>query len=233
MTSSIIISFRESLEAVLITGIILATLTRQQKQALKPYVIIGALLGVVVSVLGGALLFTSAQGLPEETMELIEGVMMLVASGLIAYFVVWLSTQTSSISKSISDTVSKKSTGFGLALLAFLGVFREGLELVVFTMAKLSTQANELAIGTGIGITAAILLGVLVFKTSIKLNLTWIFKALGLILILIGADLLAKGLVKLNFRLNGFETVIMVLYAVVALVFFFKSDLLKLIAKQA
>jgi len=158
---------------------------------------------------------------------------MLVASGLIAYFVVWLSTQTSSISKSISDRVSKKSTGLGLALLAFLGVFREGLELVVFTMAKLSTQANELAIGTGIGITAAILLGVLVFKTSIKLNLTWIFKGLGLILILIGAELLAKGLVKLSLGLNGFETAIMVFYAVVALVFFFKSDLLKLIAKQA
>jgi high-affinity iron transporter len=221
------------LEAVLIVGIILATLTQQNKQVLKPYVIIGASVGVAVSILGGSLLFMSAQGLNEETMALIEGIMMLTASGLIAYFVVWLSAQSHSISSSISASVTKTSTGLGLAVLAFLGVFREGLELVVFTMANLSAHANDVALGTLIGIVGALILGVLVFRSSIKLNLSWIFKGLGLILILIGAELLAEGLVKLNSGLESFETPVMVLYTLVALTLFFKRDLLKLVRKTA
>jgi high-affinity iron transporter len=233
MNSSIILSFRESLEAVLIVGIILATLTQQNKQALKLYVIIGAIVGVVISILGGGLLFMSAQGLEEDTMELIEGIMMLLASGLIAYFVVWLAAQNQSISGSISASVTKTSTGLGLAVLAFLGVFREGLELVVFTMANLSAHANDVALGTLIGIIGALILGVLVFKSSLKLNLSWIFKGLGLILILIGAELLAEGLVKLNSGMESVETPVMALYVILALVLFFKRDLIKLVRKTA
>ena len=175
----------------------------------------------------------SAQGLEEDTMELIEGIMMLLASGLIAYFVVWLAAQNQSISGSISASVTKTSTGLGLAVLAFLGVFREGLELVVFTMANLSVHANDVALGTLIGIIGALILGVLVFKSSLKLNLSWIFKGLGLILILIGAELLAEGLVKLNSGMESVETPVMALYVILALVLFFKRDLVKLVPQNS
>jgi len=231
MFSNLVLAFRESLEAVLIVGIILATLTRQNKQSLKPYVIAGALSGILISILAGAVLFLSAQGLEEETMELFEGGMMLVASGLIAYFVIWMAQQNQNISASITSSVSKTSTGLGLAGLAFLGVFREGLELVIFTMANLSTQATDIALGTLSGIILAIIAGFLIFKSTVKLNLGWIFKGLGLVLIYIGAELLEEGLIKLIPSVSAFEDLIFFGYIIVALVIFFKTDLFKVFRK--
>jgi len=233
MTSSLILSFRESLEAVLIVGIIITSLGRQQKTSMKSHVILGALLGVLVSVAAGVILFLSAQSLPEETMEVVEALMMLTASGLIAYFVIWLAAQNQSISASLSDKVTKTTSGFGLVLLAFLGIFREGFELVIFTLTNLSANASDVALGTVLGILMALVVGWLLFKSTVKLNLSWIFKGLGLILIYLGAELLEEGLVKLIPSLESVENVILVGYIGVALVIFFKSDLTRLIRRQA
>lgn len=231
MSTSFIISFRESLEAVLIVGIILTSLSHQNKQSLRRPVILGALFGVLISLAGGIVLFLSAQGLEEETMELVEGIMMLLASGLIAYFVVWLAAQSQNLSSSIKAQVAKTSTGWGLGILAFLGIFREGLELVILTLANLSANAVDVALGTLLGIFLAILVGWSLFKSTVKLNLGWIFKGLGLVLIFLGAELLEEGLVKLIPSFESFESVILVGYIAIALLVFFKSDLGKLIRK--
>ena len=231
MISNLVLAFRESLEAVLIVGIILTTLTRQNKQGLKPYVIVGALTGIIISILAGAVLFLSAQGLEEETMELFEGGMMLVASGLIAYFVIWMAQQNQNISASITSSVSKTSTGLGLAGLAFLGVFREGLELVIFTMANLSAQATDIALGTVSGIVLAVITGILIFKSTVKLNLGWIFKGLGLVLIYIGAELLEEGLIKLIPSASAIEDLVFFGYIIGALVIFFKTYRIRLVRK--
>ncbi len=58
-------------------------------------------------------------------------------------------------------------------------------------------------------------------------------QGLGLILILIGAELLAEGLVKLNSGMESVETPVMALYVILALVLFFKRDLVKLVRKTA
>jgi high-affinity iron transporter len=229
MTTSLFLSLRESLEAVLIVGIILSTLTQQHKDKLKPYVYIGTLAGLLVSLIGGFLLYSSAQALEEETLEIIEGIMMLVASGLIAYFVIWLSQQNTDASASLSNKVSKTSTGIGLALLAFFGILREGSELVVFTLANLSTQANDVALGTILGIGLAVLIGIVIFKSSIKLNLNWIFKILGLVLIFIGSDLFVEGLIEFSHNLESIELWIQGVYIVVSLWIFLKEDLWKLL----
>lgn len=228
MTSNLILSLRESLEAVLIVGIILSTLTQQHKEKLKPYVYGGSLAGLLISLIGGIVLFNSAQSLEEETLEIVEGIMMLLASGLIAYFVVWLSQQSTDYSSSIAKNVSKASTGFGLALLAFFAILREGLELVVFTLANLNSQATDVALGTILGVVIAVIIAIIIFKFSIKLNLNWIFKILGLVLIAIGANLLAEGLVELISGLEEYELFIQLGYGILALFIFLKQDFIKM-----
>lgn len=230
MITNLITSFRESLEAVLIVGIILSTLTQQHKEKLKSYVVLGAIGGMLVSMIGGIILFDSIHLLDSATYRQIQGFMMLVASGLVAYFVVWLAQQNKQISFSINDRIAKTSTGIGLALLAFLGILREGLELVIYTLSNLTVQATDVAIGTIVGFILAIVCGWLIFKTSIKLNVNWIFKILGLILIYIGAGLFAEGILK--FIPNGsdlLEFAFLVGYGVIALIIYLRNDVKKIL----
>jgi len=143
--------------------------------------------------------------------------------------VVWIAQQNKDYSLSISKNVSKASTGFGLAVLAFFAILREGLELVVFTLANLNSQANDVALGTILGVLIAVVIAIVIFKFSIKLNLTWIFKILGLVLIVIGADLLAEGLVKFFPGLEDYELLIQLGYGLPALLLFLKQNIRRLI----
>lgn len=229
MLSSLVLSFREGFEAVLIVGIILAYLKQTNKEKLTKFVYYGTMLGILVAIIGGYIGFKEAQGLEEEGEEFFGAIMMLVASGLIGYFVVWMSNQNRNISQSIKSSVDKTSTGLGLFVLAFLSVFREGIELIAFILTKVSEKASSVAAGTGIGILLAVILGYALFKTSVKLNIKIIFKVLGIILIFVGAELFGEGLAKLIPAAGEFlEEGGAVLFGGISLLFFLKEDLKRL-----
>src|SRR3989339_467463 len=105
MLTSFLLSFRESLEAALVVGILLAYLLQIGRKDLSKFVYSGALLGFIISVIGGFIGFREVKELGEELEEAFEGIMMLVASGLIAYFVVWIGSQTRNISTEIRSKV--------------------------------------------------------------------------------------------------------------------------------
>lgn len=226
MFSSMLLSFREGLEAVLVVGIILTYLAQIDKKRLSKFVLWGVLAGVLVSAIGGYIGFNEAKELEETGEELFEGIMMLVASGLIGYFVIWMANQNRNISSSIKNSVDKSATGIGLFILSFLSVFREGIELVTFILTKVSENASSVALGTVIGIVAAIIVGYMIFKTSVKLNLKLVFKILGLILIFIGADLFGESLVKFIPAGGEFiENIGLILFGGISLVYFLKDDI--------
>lgn len=233
MLSSLAISFREGLEAVLVIGIILTYLTQTNKKKLVKFVYWGTMIGVLVGVIGGYIGFREAKELEEEGKDLFEAVMMLVASGLIGYFVVWMANQNRNISQSIKNSVDKASTGFGLFILAFLSVIREGIELVTFILTKVSENASSVATGTAAGIMLAVITGYLMFKTSLKLNIKIIFKILGIILIFIGAELFGEGLAKL-IPIGGelLEEIGATVFGALSLIYFLKDDIKKLLGKQ-
>ncbi|MFV9510336.1 FTR1 family iron permease [Tepidibacillus sp. LV47] len=233
MFSSMFLSFREGLEAVLIVGIILTYLVQIKKENLSKYVYSGATIGIFISLIGGFIGFKEAQELEEAGEELFEGIMMLISSGLIGYFVVWMATQNRNMAKSLKTSIDKQNTGWGLFVLSFLSVLREGMELVTFTLTKVSENAITIASGTVIGIILAIIVGYLVFKTSLKLNLKIIFQVLGVILIFIGAELLGEGLVKLiPSGAELLETSSAILFAGISLIYFLKDDLYKIFKKR-
>lgn len=233
MFQSGLLSFREVLEAVLVIGIMLTYLSQNNKKNLSKFVYLGGILGLGVSLIGGFIGFSEAKELEDGSEAIFEGIMMLVASGLIAYFVVWMSNQNKNISSGIKSSVDKNSTGLGLFVLAFLSVFREGIELVAFILSKLSESASDVALGTGIGLVFAILVGYIIFKTSVKLNLKIVFKILGLVLIFIGAELFGESLVKLIPLANeGLEEIAAILFGGISLLYFLKNDISKYIKKS-
>jgi high-affinity iron transporter len=136
MLDSLLLSLREGLEAALIIGIILSQLVRLERRDLAKFVYIGAILGFIVSAVGGLIGFTEAQEAEEASEEIFEGIMMLLSAGLIAYFILWLHRNHGSTS-SVTSKVTKNTNGIGLLVLSFLSVFREGMELVIFNLTKI------------------------------------------------------------------------------------------------
>lgn len=158
---------------------------------------------------------------------------MLLSSGLIAYFIVWMANQNRNIASSLKNSVDKNATGFGLLILSFLSVFREGIELVIFILTKIDEHLSNVAFGTALGIVLSIIVGYAIFKTSLKLNLKVIFKALGVILIFIGAELMGEGLVKfIPFGGELLEIIGAGLFIVVSLIYFLKDDINKYLKRE-
>lgn len=140
MAGCLLLSLREGLEAALIIGIILAQLVRTGRKDLTKMVYIGALLGFIVSAVGGIIGFNEAQEAEKASEEIFEGIMMLLSSGLIAYFILWIHRNHGNTS-SVAKKVKRSTSAIGLLILSFLSVFREGLELVIFNLTKITESA--------------------------------------------------------------------------------------------
>jgi high-affinity iron transporter len=228
MWSSLALSLREGLEVSLIIGIILAHVTKIGRKDLKYSVFIGAAAGLIFSLVFGFIGFNEARELEEESEEIFEGVMMLLAASLIAYFILWLH-RSKEMTSSVTSKISRSSSKWGLIVLAFLSVFREGTELIIFNLTQVNQHASSIVFGSISGILLAIVITYILFKTAIKLNLWIIFKALGVFLIFIGGELCGEGLVKL-FEAGGepLEIIGFSVFTVASLYLFFQTELKKL-----
>lgn len=232
MVSSLLLSFRESLEASLVVGIILIHLFQTGRKELAKFVYYGALSGVILSFIGGYIGFIKARELGKEGEELFKSIMMLLASGLIAYFIVWMGSQANSISADIKNKVAGNTTALGLSILSFLSVFREGMELCIFILTKVSEKASDVALGSSLGVVLSVLITYIIFKSSIKFNLKLVFKILGFILIYIGAEMFAEGIIKLTeIGEDPFDSLLFALFAVPSLFIFLKNDLKRIFKK--
>lgn len=189
-------------------------------------------MGLIVSVVGGFIVFNEAKALNEKGQEIFENIMRLLAAGLIAYFIIWVGNQSKNISADIKSKVSGNNSFIGIFVLSFLAVFREGMELCTMILTKISENAFNVVLGIGLGLILAILITYIIFKSSIKLKLKLIFKILGFILIYLGAEMFAEGILGLTeLGEEPFEAIFMLIYAIPSLYFFFKNDIVKLVKK--
>ena len=83
-----------------------------------------------------------------------------------------------------------------IALVAFLGVGREGLETAIFFYATTEAAGqgnNQPLIGWVIGL-GAVVLGWLIYRGAVKINLATFFRYTGILLVLVAAGILAYGI---------------------------------------
>ena len=148
----------------------------------------------VVASLGTAwglnLLVASTQG---RTRELLEGLVMLSAAGVLFYVSYWLIAQSESkrwlgyLKRQTQRGVEMGGRGT-LALTAFLAVYREGAETALMYQAMIGTQAQSragllgLAAGLGLGLFLLAGFAVVVRVTSVRLPLRAFFKFSGAVL---------------------------------------------------
>jgi high-affinity iron transporter len=104
-----------------------------------------------------------------------EGVIGLAAAAMLVYVSYWLHSKASlsGWQSYISQQTSQALRGgrlFGLAVLAFLAVFREGAETALFYLGMVSNISNtDLLIGLGLGFGALAVLGFLMVVVGVRI----------------------------------------------------------------
>src|SRR3972149_4605043 len=163
----LVVGLREGIEAALLIGIVLAYLTKIGQKPLRKYVYIGAAVAFGASLVA-ALLFAVLIGEFEGTAEqLFEGFAAILAVIVLTSMILWMMVAAKDIRRHVEhriDVLVDRRKVLGLASLAFIAVFREGVETVLF-MAGLtgaSTTADIVA-GVGLGVLVAAFLGVGLF----------------------------------------------------------------------
>lgn len=195
MIASFIITFRETLEAALIVGIILAYLLKTKKTKYNNLVHMGVVSAVVASIIGAFLFNNLAGGFTGTAEQIFEGVAMLSAAFLLTFMIMWMMKQRHVIHELHEklDIEIKEQHKVGLFMVVFVSVLREGIETVLFLGAASFVSGENSMVGAITGIIAAVILGYFMFVASKKINLKKFFNATSAILVFFAAGLVAHG----------------------------------------
>ena len=199
-----LIMLREGIEAALIVGIIASYLKQTGRGQWMPAVWIGVFLAAALALLvGGGLELVSAE-FPQKQQELFEGVVGLVAVGILSSMVFWMRKVAQSIKHSLHVSLDQALTGSkhqvtALIAMVFFAVAREGLETVFFLLAVFQQSEGPAApIGALLGLILAIIVGFLIYTGSMRLNLGAFFRWTGLFIQVVAAGILANSVQALH-----------------------------------
>lgn len=145
--NSFLIILREGFEAILVIGALTAYLAKTGHKDKVRAVYRGALLALGASLVT-AVLFQTVITISGAAAEAVEGATMLVATAVLFYVSYWLISKAESARwqnyiKSKVESSIARSNVFALAFAAFLAVYREGAETVLFYQALYSSAGGD------------------------------------------------------------------------------------------
>ncbi len=200
MFPNFLIAFREVLEMSLIVGIVLSYLNKTNQTKYNNVVYVGIGAGIVGSIIGALLFHELAGDFAGRSEQIFEGVTMLIGAGLLTSMIIWMRKQKN-IAKHLEQKIEAHASNdhrLGLFLLVFISILREGIETVIFLSASSLVSADTKLIGVLSGIVAAIILGYLMFVTTVRIDLKKFFTVTSTLLILFAAGLVAHGVHELG-----------------------------------
>lgn len=198
MFANFLIGLREGLEAALVIGILVAYLVKTDRRHLLREVWLGAGLAGGVSLAFGAILTYGPRSLSFRTQELIGGTLSLIAVAFVTWMIFWMAATARSLRSELEDRLDAAVTvgGSAVFVLAALAVGREGLETALFLWAAAQATGSSTVplIGGALGLAVAAVLGYLITKSSVRLNLGKFFFRSGILLVFVAAGVLAYGI---------------------------------------
>ncbi len=198
---------REGFEAILIVGAIIAYLRKaagedvnRRRKTLTP-VYIGSILGIVMS-FALAWLLNAIKLANTASQEIIEGVTALLAVCVLYYVSNWM------LSKSETDawtgyikskTQRANGSSMALAFTAFLAVFREGAEVVLFYQPMLNGDYSRGSVWSGfiVGCVVLVFVYLAIHFLSVKIPLKPFFTATSVLMFLMSISFLGAGIKEL------------------------------------
>ena len=203
LTTGLLTGLREGVEATLIVSIILAYLAKTGNSRHFDKIWLGTGAAIAVSVAVGLILFVTIGGLEEPAEQIFEGAAMLLAAAVVTWMLFWMRRTAASVKGELQASVDRRlveGSIWGLAVLAFTAVIREGIETSLFLMAQAqaATQADGNAFatlfGALIGLVIAAVIGYGFYKGARVINLRTFFQWTGVALVFIAAGLLSHGI---------------------------------------
>ena len=208
MGASFVIALREGIEAALIVSIVLAYLRQLGATDRGRLVWWGAIVAVVLSVGVGTAIFVAGAEFEGTAEQIFEGLVTFAAVGVLTWMIFWMRRQGARIKSDLQEKVDTAlmTGGFALAGLAFFAVLREGIETALFLYAAAKGTAVEgtnvapaaQVLGAFLGLGLAVVLGVMLYRGGIRMNLRSFFRVTGLLLIVVAAGLFAFALHELQ-----------------------------------
>jgi high-affinity iron transporter len=203
MLATLVIFLREGVEASMIIAILLAYLNRIGRRDHFRDVFIGVGAALILATAGGAVAYETIRRYDVSRVQTIfETPTYLVAATVLTYMTFWMRKHARSLSKELrarADAALDGRARWGLGLLAFQAVGREGLETVVFTLAIIfSTSTASALSGASIGLAGALGVAFVIYRLGHKLNLARFFTVIGVLLMVFAAGLLADSVENLQ-----------------------------------
>jgi high-affinity iron transporter len=201
--ATLVIFLREGVEASMIIAILLAYLNRIGRREHFRDVFLGVGAALVLATGGGVAAYETIRSYDGSRVQTIfETVTYLVAATVLTYMTFWMRKHARSLSKELrarADAALDGRARWGLGLLAFQAVGREGLETVVFTLAIIfSTSAAGALTGAVIGLAGSLAIAFVIYRLGHKLNLARFFTVIGVLLMVFAAGLLADAVENLQ-----------------------------------
>ncbi|MBI5235443.1 MAG: FTR1 family iron permease [Deltaproteobacteria bacterium] len=203
--NSFMIILREGFEAILVLSAICAYLVKTGQKPRARVVYKGAGLAVAASVLTAALLSTiiRTSGAGKEA---VEGVVMLLAASVLFYVSWWLISKMEAVRwrdyiRAKVEGSSGKGNFLALGLAAFLSVYREGAETILFYEALYSgapSQGAAIAAGLGAGCLLLIVLFILIRYAGVRIPTRPFFAVTSALLYLLAFSFAGKGALELQ-----------------------------------
>lgn len=205
-SASLVILLREGLEALLVIIALMTVLIRTHRQDALKYVHIGW----ITALLAGGATWLAAQSLISisgASREVMEGVAAMLAAIVLFYVGIWMHNKTHAaqwqayIQQHI-NTRLQSGTLWGLATLAFIAVYREVFETVLFYQSLLTqavdAQYSYVAGGFFVGIIMLFALAWILIKYSIKLPIARFFATTTYLLLALSFVLMGKAVSALQ-----------------------------------
>jgi len=209
MWSSFFVVWRESVEALLVIGILYAWIKRENITGGATKLWIGTALGLLLATILALVIYYAGQWYAGSGGEWFLIAMMILASCLIMHMVMWMKKHGYKMRSQLESQAKTTNSSFSLITLVMVAVAREGSEAVVFLAGTFgqTSSVSLFVLGACLGLITAIVTFVLLQVFSYLMPWKWFFNISAIILLLLGGALLVSASDKIVGQISGFENI--------------------------
>ena len=199
--AELIIVFREVLEGSLIVGILYTYLRKTNQSDAISRLWQGVVAALVASIIGSFLFQILADGFEGRSAKLFEGLIMIFAAAILGSMIVWMAKNRNiaeDLKGKADDALSSDNVGYGIFALAFVSVFREGIETILFLYGIIIKEGGLNITLSFIGAALGIGLSFMIFVQGRKVPLKTFFNVTSILLIFVAAGMFTYGVHELE-----------------------------------